>query len=82
MNAVRNVSLALVAMLGLSLLPRSASAGEFTEFVKGQVRQQLNTPQQTPITKTIKATKKGVTTVVNKAYGAAWDYSVKRGKKN
>jgi len=82
MKAVRNVSFAFVTMLGLSLCAGTASAGNFTEFVKGHVRQQLNTPQQTPITKTIKVTKKAATTVANKAYGAIYDHAVKAGKKN
>lgn len=82
MKAVRNVSFAFAMMLGLSLLAGNASAGNFTEFVKGHVRQQLNTPQQTPITKTVKVTKKAASTVANKAFGVLWDYSVQRGKKN
>lgn len=82
MKAVLNVSFAFVSMLGLSLFAGNASAGNFTEFVKGHVRQQLNTPQQTPITKTIKVTKKAATVVVRKGFDVIWDYSVKQGKKN
>lgn len=82
MKIVRLASLALTTMLALSHLPGDASAGPFSEFVKGHVRQQLNTPQQTPITKTIRASKKAATVVANKAYGAMYDHAVQAGKKN
>ena len=58
MKAFWNHSLALITMLGLTVPAGTASAGDFGDFVKGQIRQQINTPQQTPITKAIGAGKK------------------------